>query len=75
MEWKSVDLGLPNEGEYLCIIKYWYSGIFCIDTVVQCRFDPKKGWDSILLRDLEFDVLYWMNLPPPPADCIALDRL
>ena len=87
MSWKAVDLGTPKAGEYLCIVKFWITigtdhlhgygreMTSSVDMVISCGFDPKKGWSNILFKNIEFEVLYWMLLPPAPEECIPLSKI
>jgi hypothetical protein len=87
MSWKSVDLGTPKEGEYLCLIKIWITtgadkqqgyGMAMttpVDTVAACKFDPKRGWRGVLLNSIDFEVLFLMEMPDSPNDCISMNKL
>lgn len=87
MSWKAVDVETPKSGEYLCIVKFWrtigtdpqhgYGSAITssVDMVMSCGFDPKRGWSNLLLKGRDFDVLYWMPIPPAPAECIPMNKI
>jgi len=87
MSWKAVDLGLPAEGQYLCIIRFWKtigtdhlhgygtSMTTPIELVTSCSFDPKRGWGNLLMDNITFDVLYWMPMPTAPEECISVSKI
>ena len=87
MSWKSVDDELPKEGEYLCLVRYWktigtdhlhgygQSMTSALDVVISCFFNPKKGWTSILMQKIDFDVVYWMNMPESPKEDIPISNI
>jgi hypothetical protein len=87
MSWKSVDLELPKEGEYLCVIRFWktigtdhlhgygQSMTTPIEIVTSCSFDPKRGWSNLLMQNIGFDVIHWMNMPESPKEESSLSNI
>lgn len=80
MDWTSVKDKLPQEGTWLCVVKFYTTlGTSSINVqigmttsitspdiiLMECYFNPERGWN---LRFVPADarVLYWMPLPEIP---------